>query len=1346
VAERFTENEVQALADAFHSRVAAGQLLSAAGIPYGDHPSWLTESSLQWWREIDNLLANGRLVDGRRRILDEALRAYPGNAVFAAAIAPPLRGDARLPAGLLALLRMMRRMVDALPKVFRTAHRPTLSGIYVRQSVAVPLEMRRPRERVPEELASHDIGWVEEARRTSALAQPFDDVLNLHDHLVIEGAAGLGKTTLGYQLAGRLAGMLLDSREDTAQPPIPLVVPARVLADSLGRGWEGALREALVTEYGVVPEGAITPAMLAGTVHGIGWFVVVDALDEIPDESSRQRLLAHLATQMSQPDGPARFLVTTRPLPPGETALLAGPQVGFYELQPFDAEALERFASRWFDPDSTARGAVAAREFLDQVATAGLGDVLAVPLLAALAAQVHEADAERPLPGSRYELYERYIDHLAAARRGTPGSPLRQVADARDYLDWLDQYRTELLEAIATGYTSTERPLLDTARDFERGHATPPRVPADRDEVLGGWLSDTGLVSRRGHRLSFLHQTFAEHLTARFRARGLPPTLDPDDPRWEGLLRGLGLDDEASARTFLHYLHRRGPGAQALTWLLRGSLRERDQAAGLVTEGAPCDADQLAAFLSHVKERVVVGVWGAPEIRPLMAPARRAEVRHRLRALLAHESVPPIVKIALVDVIRGRSVHSADQDLVTMLMDWTGSAHPADVRRGAATVLASAGDRAHAHATRVLHAMAIDGDEREVDRVEAATALAALGPHHREEAAPALRDLAGAAVEIGVRERVAKELAKLGDSHRRAAAEALRALACDDSEYAWRRVSAAKALSDLGGGYRAEAARLLLQLSEQLGVDSVEQTSALSAAATLDPTRREAALTRLAELAVNPRAAGHSRQEAATELAALGNEARRRAAAALRALALDIGASSWERVEAACEMAKLGRPFLPSAADVLRDLAGEPTIEAQERIRAAEALATCGDDHLAAAVTTLWRVYADRTPSLADRASAASALSALGYTHRRQLMTELERRAEHPVLAPEERVLDGAVRAALEPDRRPAIAALLGEATRDPTLGPAGRLLAASTLRDLGEAHLGAAADQLRAVLASGAASADEYRYSAARDLFSLGVPWREEAAAALLAHAADPTAPTYGRAALRMARDTMSSSAELRATLLRVATDLTDPSAATDALTGIAGLSEQWQERAIQLTCAALDGPFRAERQGWYDYVLRSLRRMGAGGRQAALERLREMPGDPTLRAGDRRSIAQFVIQSDGEAGTTAADLLLASASDPTLEPEERMGAALTAAASPIRRTRAIEVLSGLLSNPFLEGSAPFRVNSDLARQIWHLTGAARRRRGHGTRRRGDPDPAAGRRGSRAPAFRPAGVRLAAR
>ncbi len=134
---------------------------------------------------------------------------------------------------------MMQKVTDDLPRSLRSDQRSSLSGIYVRQSVSAAGEARRVREDAPERTGAP---WVEKDRLVRGLAQPFEEVAGKHDHLVIEGAAGLGKTTLGKHLANELLRALLEP--DAAGPStglaVPLVLPARVLAAHMHRGWTAA--------------------------------------------------------------------------------------------------------------------------------------------------------------------------------------------------------------------------------------------------------------------------------------------------------------------------------------------------------------------------------------------------------------------------------------------------------------------------------------------------------------------------------------------------------------------------------------------------------------------------------------------------------------------------------------------------------------------------------------------------------------------------------------------------------------------------------------------------------------------------------------------------------------------------------------------------------------------------------------------------------------------------------------------------------------------------------------------------------------------------------------------------
>jgi hypothetical protein len=80
--------ELRMLAEVFHHATAARQVLAAAGLPPGRQPIWSGGMSpMEFWGEVNHLLASGVLHDGRRRVLAAAAELYPVNPVFAARMA-----------------------------------------------------------------------------------------------------------------------------------------------------------------------------------------------------------------------------------------------------------------------------------------------------------------------------------------------------------------------------------------------------------------------------------------------------------------------------------------------------------------------------------------------------------------------------------------------------------------------------------------------------------------------------------------------------------------------------------------------------------------------------------------------------------------------------------------------------------------------------------------------------------------------------------------------------------------------------------------------------------------------------------------------------------------------------------------------------------------------------------------------------------------------------------------------------------------------------------------------------------------------------------------------------------
>lgn len=93
--EPFARAEVTELAKAFPPVRLARSLLRQAGYPEVALPA-APETSLLFWEQVSEDVANGVLPDGRRRIMKAALEYFPANPTFKAAIGPPNDGLIRV--------------------------------------------------------------------------------------------------------------------------------------------------------------------------------------------------------------------------------------------------------------------------------------------------------------------------------------------------------------------------------------------------------------------------------------------------------------------------------------------------------------------------------------------------------------------------------------------------------------------------------------------------------------------------------------------------------------------------------------------------------------------------------------------------------------------------------------------------------------------------------------------------------------------------------------------------------------------------------------------------------------------------------------------------------------------------------------------------------------------------------------------------------------------------------------------------------------------------------------------------------------------------------------------------
>ncbi|MGH3722470.1 MAG: NACHT domain-containing protein [Pseudonocardiaceae bacterium] len=332
------------------------------------------------------------------------------------------------------------------------------------------------------------------------------------------------------------------------EPVVPLRVSARSL-DSSG-SWSAVLAEAACRSFGRSLLEDPDPGLFAGRVQGARWLVLVDGLDEIPDPRLRGEVIRAVA-QHARPDSDYRFVVTTRALPESELAPLRTATVGSYVIEPFGRPELEEFATKWFTAQRVPSPAAETERFLRETTDGRLRELVQNPLLATIAAVSAVKEPDRALPASRISLYERFCGYLAGDHSGNR-NPLTQLRRHHEdnpellaFVRWLHQSRSEALRALARHRLESQDNLWQAAMDWVRD-----RVPDDVT-LVNGWedylrdeLVGTGLLVARERELRFLHQSFAEFLSAQSHAKTIGNDVGELDT-W--IRRGLGEAEQTFA-------------------------------------------------------------------------------------------------------------------------------------------------------------------------------------------------------------------------------------------------------------------------------------------------------------------------------------------------------------------------------------------------------------------------------------------------------------------------------------------------------------------------------------------------------------------------------------------------------------------------------------------------------------------------------------------------------------------------------------------------------------------------------------------------------------------------------
>ncbi|MFI5896568.1 NACHT domain-containing protein [Actinoplanes sp. NPDC051513] len=835
-------------------------------------------------------------------------------------------------------------------------------------------------------------------------------ILAAHRHAVLLGDAGAGKSTFLATVAAELAGRAQRRR---GRGEIAVVLPA---ADLVGRRLPEALARAAGRDLAVEVPAALFEKPPPGGV----WRVLVDGLDEVVAPESRSEVLWRIRGLFADP-GPYRLVVTCRPLAAAELAELHGPNVGVYDLRPFDRRELDEFAHRWFAarfPDDRPRADRTAGRFLARVAGARLGPVARVPLLATIAALVYESADDRTLPSSRAALYDRFVDHLLDGRRSlerfreaVEPELLSRGPSGAEVAAWLcsdiRQHVGGVLRACGAAWLADPDVLLtEVAASWIDAHS-PHGLGPSSDRLVRELLLVTGVCTLRRNRVVFAHQSFAEYFAAYSFAA-----------RFETSVWAVWAAEPAT-RSLAAFAAARRPDSDALVAGLTDPLAAGD----LLADGIPVRPATRSSVIGVLLDEVAGESEAAPEALRILGElsldadvldrmaevARDPEASFWTRALVADriadidvatghatlravaEHADEVVRSWIADTLDERGGRFDPNLRVPLAADTVPANRPlgalarqaltkrlADARASGSERVAAARQLAVSGDLGPLTAMASDADLDPTHRVQLAAALADAGEPGM------LRDLAGGLAETPQ----AMYAAALDLFERRdpGAAEALSAVAGKHPTLPMAYGAAARC-AELGDTdaliglarrpgeihVRLNAALLLARLGDLRGLRRLlDEPMAPGLEATALAGLLEAgdaeAQSRLRRLLDGRGVRSFRHTQLRYLLAARGDE---RSRDFLRRRARRQLASSMT-VEAAVALTVLGDPVGP---DRLRHIASRPVRRQRSRMRAASGLTAIDPS---AGLRLLTRLAQPGSPSGLRLRSATVALGAAG--------------------------------------------------------------------------------------------------------------------------------------------------------------------------------------------------------------------------------------------------------------------------------------------------------------------------------------------------------------------------------
>jgi HEAT repeat protein len=466
-------------------------------------------------------------------------------------------------------------------------------------------------------------------QRVTRGSLPAADLLSTTGDCLLLGGPGAGKSRLLWSWALELT---------SSATRLPVVVQAGELATAVGSslGPVPAL-DSLVAAVDVAltatgREGLpwLAEWFSAPQAGEVEWVVLVDGLDEVPDERLRNRVRAVLAALSTDPAWRCRVIVASRPLQETD-----GPvwQADRYDLVAFGETERAAFVHGWFAEFGFADPDRAARDFLAELDQRGLRDLAGIPLMLVVLAQLFAFDPDQTLPGSRVEAYERIVGE--AHRRRPPNGETAEI------LAWHDEHLPAAVEALhdRLGDVDGLLSLLAFARFCGRADSAvdwiadqtqdlrrTTRLSPDRWRVVvQEALRRNSLLVARGGDFHFVHATLHEFFSARHLAR---------DTQLSKELLWLVASDVTRVRdtTFMEWVFAFWSAWPPFTTTLLRLPKKRDPLsaytflAALIRRWVRIDPSVIEAARTHLRTLLAAG---SPPDDPLTVPYLLATLKDR---------------------------------------------------------------------------------------------------------------------------------------------------------------------------------------------------------------------------------------------------------------------------------------------------------------------------------------------------------------------------------------------------------------------------------------------------------------------------------------------------------------------------------------------------------------------------------------------------------------------------------------------------------------------------------------------------------------------------------------------